>query len=157
MVSPKLFYCYYIVYNIKITSSIFFDKNCIKNSSVRMDRTIFGGGCGMHMLRICPAWRPLRFAHGARLRTNHLQNSSLNCFALRCLPSRVRIPFHYFNQKKKHTLRCASFLAERVGFEPTDPCESTVFKTVPLWPLRYLSIPEYINTIIFICQYHFDV
>ena len=33
-----------------------------------------------------------------------------------------------------------TWLAERVGFEPTRPCGQTVFKTASLWPLRYLSI-----------------
>ena len=30
--------------------------------------------------------------------------------------------------------------AERMGFEPMRPWRQTVFKTAPLWPLRYLSI-----------------
>ena len=32
------------------------------------------------------------------------------------------------------------WLAERMGFEPMRPWRQTVFKTAPLWPLRYLSI-----------------
>ena len=33
-----------------------------------------------------------------------------------------------------------TIVAERVGFEPTEPCGSTDFESVPLWPLRYRSI-----------------
>ena len=31
-------------------------------------------------------------------------------------------------------------MAEKEGFEPSWACTLTVFKTAPLWPLRYLSI-----------------
>ena len=45
-------------------------------------------------------------------------------------------------------------MAERVGFEPTVPFGTTVFKTVPLQPLRYLSMSseKYITTYFLNCQ-----
>ena len=34
----------------------------------------------------------------------------------------------------------SNIMAEEVGFEPTWACTLTVFKTAPLWPLRYPSV-----------------
>ena len=46
-----------------------------------------------------------------------------------------------FCMKRKSTANAVLFLlAETVGFEPTVPWGTTDFESVPLWPLRYVSV-----------------
>ena len=45
-----------------------------------------------------------------------------------------------FGKTKSLNIYISDFEAERMGFEPMRPWRQTVFKTAPLWPLRYLSI-----------------
>ena len=55
-------------------------------------------------------------------------------------------PLHHLGKSANQRARNSPIkkLAERVGFEPTWPLSQTVFKTASLWPLRYLSILNFL-------------
>lgn len=57
-----------------------------------------------------------------------------------CCYSEPKEAFTCFGIKKPSNKVYRWFSAERMGFEPMRPWRQTVFKTAPLWPLRYLSI-----------------